>query len=818
MIRSLTVCLFLIAFPLLLDAQEIAQLYGNISDNRGKPLEFANISLKLDPSVGAIANFDGDYSIVLQPEVSHVLLVSYAGYENQELLVFLRIGEKRRLNISLKPSDIIIGDVEIISERERSVNMVRLDPKIASNVLTASGGVEQMIMSLPGVIGNNELSSQYSVRGGNFDENLVYVNDIEIYRPFLIRAGQQEGLSFVNPDMVSSLLFSAGGFEARYGDRMSSVLDIKYKRPTEFAASASGSLLGGTAHIEGASDNQLLTFISGIRYSTNQYLLGSLDEKGVYTPEFLDFQTFLTYDFGTNFELNFLGHISQNSYYFVPETRETSFGTIHEALKLRIFFDGQELNRFTTYTGALAGHYSPSSATRLSLFASTFKTRESETFDILGQYFLNELDNQLGSDNLGDSLANIGVGSFLNHARNYLEAQVFSLYHKGLHRNNNHFLQWGAKVQFETFNDKMNEWNMLDSAGYSLPYSDNQVLLFRHLRNDTVIVSQRITSYFQDTYSHSSDAGEFSFTAGLRTNFWSVSKEFLISPRANLAYKPNWKESGIDMLFRLAIGVYYQPPFFREMKDWDGQINPDIKAQKSVHYVAGADYNFGAWGRPFKFVAETYYKELSNLIPYDIDNVRLRYYGTNNSNGYATGLDLKVNGEFVKGVDSWISLSLMSAREHIDGQFDYQLSGEDTIAFSKKYIPRPSDQFFTFSMFFQDYFPNDSTIKMQLNLMYGSGLPFGPPNAMKEQADLRMPSYRRVDIGFSKLIIGENALLKTKGLKHFQSIWLGLEVFNLLNIRNTVSYTWINDIRNQQYAVPNYLTSRRINVRLIARF
>ncbi len=818
MFRVKILLCILLFFPAFTHAQEMGQVYGNISDKQGKALEFANVSLKSDPSVGAVSNFDGNYSLSLPAGENFTLLVSYAGYQNTEITLKLFPGEKRKLNFQLKPSDIVLGDVDIKSERERSANMVRLNPKIASSVLSATGGVEQIIRSLPGVVGNNELSSQYSVRGGNFDENLVYVNDIEIYRPFLIRSGQQEGLSFVNPDMVSSLLFSAGGFEARYGDKMSSVLDIKYKRPTSFKASASGSLLGGSAHVEGAAQNQLLSYIAGIRYSTNQYLLGSLDEKGSYTPEFLDFQTFVTYEIGTNFELNFLGHLSQNSYYFIPETRETSFGTIHEALKLKIYFDGQELNRFTTFTGALAGHYEPGPASRLSLFVSSFNTRESETFDILGQYFLNELDNQLGSDNLGDSLANIGVGSFLNHARNYLDAQVYSIYHKGLHRADKHFFQWGAKAQWEFFSDQMNEWNLIDSAGYSLPYSDSEVLLYRYLQNDTSLQSQRYTSYFQDTYTHTGDAGELSITAGFRTNYWTISREFLFSPRANVAFKPKWKNSKRDILFRLAAGMYHQPPFFREMKDWNGRINTDIKAQRSTHFVVGADYNFVSWNRPFKFVAEAYYKELSNLIPYDVDNVRLRYYGTNNSEGYAGGLDLKVNGEFVPGVDSWISLSLMQTREHIDGQFSYEIEGADTLSISPVYIPRPTDQFFTFSMFFQDYFPNDSTIKMQLNMMYGSGLPFGPPNAMKTQADLRMPSYRRVDIGFSKLIIGENALLKRKGFRHLESLWLGLEVFNLLNIRNTVSYTWINDIRNQQYAVPNYLTSRRINVRVVARF
>lgn len=824
MSRLFSIYLFLISFlgltatSLLSFSQGKAQIYGNIGNEYGKSLEFANISVKEQAGLGAVSNFNGDYALELPSGVPLTLIYSYTGHSTYEMPIFLQSGEKKKINIKLKTSDINLQDVEITSNRERSSNMIRLNPKVASTVISSSGSIETLIMSQPGVISNNELSSQYSVRGGNFDENLVYVNDIEVYRPFLIRSGQQEGLSFVNPDMVSSVLFSAGGFEARYGDKMSSVLDIKYKRPVEFASSASISLLGGSIHSEGTSDNQLFTYTAGARYKSNQYLLGSLDTKGDYAPVYFDFQTFLTYDLGTDFELNFLGHFSQNSYYFEPQTRETSFGTIHEALKLKIFFEGQELDRFQTFTGALAGHYSPSSKTRLSIFASAFNTSEDETFDILGQYYLNELDNQLGSDNLGDSLANIGVGSFLNHARNYLDANVFSIYHKGLHRTENHFLQWGAQAQIERFEDRMNEWEMLDSAGYSLPYSDSEVLLFRTLRSDTSLQSSRFTAYLQDTYTFSTSKGDLSLNAGFRAFYRPLNAEFFVSPRANLAFKPIFPERKLDILFRLAAGYYYQPPFFHELKDLEGRINTEIESQKSLHFVFGSDFNFKAWKRPFKFVGEIYYKKLSDLILYDVDNVQIRYYGANASEGYTRGIDLKVNGEFVPGVDSWLSLSLMQSDEKIVNPFTVQFRDSlIQIEAGEEYIPRPTDQFFTFNLFFQDYFPRDSSISMQLNLVYGSGLPFGPPNSYKEIADLRMPSYRRVDIGFSKLIIGENALLSRRSLRHVESIWLGLEIFNLLGIKNTVSYTWISDIRNHQYAVPNYLTDRRINVRLIVK-
>lgn len=809
--------LFLVAGGL--TAQEKAQIYGNIKNEFGKSLEFANVSLKEYPEIGTVANFDGNYTLDLPAGEPLTIIFSYTAHAAQEVKVKLFPREKRKINVSLISKSINISDVEIISERERSSNMIRLNPKIASSVISTSGSIETLIMSQPGVVSNNELSSQYSVRGGNFDENLVYVNDIEVYRPFLIRSGQQEGLSFVNADLVSSLLFSAGGFEARYGDKMSSVLDIKYKRPNEFGASGSASLLGGSAHVEGCSNNQLFTYIAGMRYKSSQYLLGSLDTQGEYSPTYLDFQTFLTYDLGTDFELNFLGHVAQNEYYFQPETRETSFGTIHDALKLKIFFEGQELDKFVTFTGALAGHYTPSSKTRLSLFVSAFNTAEEERFDILGQYYLNELDNQLGSDNLGDSLANIGVGSFLNHARNYLNANVYSIYHKGIHRLENHFLQWGANYQLEQFESSMNEWEMIDSAGYSLPYSDSEVLLYRSLRSDTTLLTSRFSAYIQDTYTYKTKPGDFSLNLGVRANYREINGEFFLSPRANLAFKPNWNGQGPDMLFRLAAGYYYQPPFFHELRDLNGEIHTDIRSQKSIHYVGGMDYNFKAWKRPFKFVSEIYYKQLSDLILYDVDNVQIRYYGSNNSSGYATGIDFKINGEFVRGVDSWLSMSFMQTREKVDETFSvlYADSLHITLA-DGEYFPRATDQFFTFNLFFQDYFPKDSTIKMQLNLVFGSGLPFGPPNSFKEIADLRMPTYRRVDIGFSKLIAGENALLRHRILNKFESIWLGLEVFNLLGIKNTVSYTWITDISNRQYAVPNYLTDRRINLRLIVKW
>ncbi len=766
--------------------------------------------------MGTTCGFDGHYILDLPKGGTYTIYYSHTSYEFDSLVVRIKSGQERKVDVRLKAKNEWVREVVIRDEAERASNIIRLDPKIFHKFINTTGSFEVVLKSLPGVVSNNELSSQYSVRGGNFDENLVYVNDIEIYRPFLVRSGQQEGLSFVNSDMVSSVLFSAGGFEAKYGDKMSSVLDIRYKKPSKYGGSFSGSLLGGSAHVEGCSEDHRFTHITGARYKTSSYLLGSMDVQGDYQPSFFDFQTYMTFDVSTTFEIDFLGHASQNRYLFQPETRETSFGTIHEALKLKIYFEGQELKKFTTFTGAIATHYRPNKNLKLSNIISVFSTQEEETFDILGQYFLNELDNELGSDNLGDSLMNVGVGSFLNHARNYLDATVYNAYHKGYYTKDRNALQWGLKLQHEIFYDRMNEWEMLDSAGYSLPYSDSGVNLYRTLIADTSFSSNRLTGFLQDTYTQEFDSAELSVTGGVRFNYWDFNGDVLISPRLNVAFKPNWNR---DFLFRFATGYYYQPPFFREMKDLNGKINPDIEAQQSIHFVLGSDYNFMAWDRPFKFVSELYYKKLDNLIPYDVDNVRIRYYGSNNATGYAMGVDLKINGEFVPGVDSWASLSVMSTRELVEGHFvstnkDSSIRVEGT----SNYIPRPTDQFFTFGLFFQDYLPGNPQYKMQLNLLYGSGLPFGPPNSYKAIADLRIPAYRRVDIGFSRVIVGDDKILKSAALKYFKSIWIGLEVFNLLDINNTVSHIWITDIRNQQYAVPNYLTARRLNVKLVARF
>jgi hypothetical protein len=640
------------------------------------------------------------------------------------------------------------------------------------------------------------------VRGGNFDENLVYINDIEVYRPMLVRAGQQEGMSIINSDMVSTIEFSAGGFGAKYGDKMSSVLDIHYRKPSEFMGSVTASLLGASAHIEDVTKNGKLAHISGIRYKTNKYLLGSLDEKGEYDPNFLDFQTYITYALNSKFDISVLGNIARNQYKFIPQTRQTSFGTWDAPLNTTIYFDGQEVDDFQTYLGAVSANYHPNNELNFKFISSAYYATENVTYDILGDYYLNQLERDMSSEEFGDSVLNLGVGSFIEHARNSLKSTVYNLSHVGAYDTDNHLINWGLKFQHEAVDSKINEWVFRDSTGYSIPYSDKEVLLFYTLNSKSKINSNRITGYIQDTWSLRVKKGDFYINGGLRFNYWDFNNEFLLSPRATLNYYPDWKNK---ISFRLSGGIYYQTPFFKELLFTDGSIDYETRAQRSYQVVAGTDLLFLAWNRPFRFTTEAYYKYMNRLIPYQVDNVRIQYLPEHESIGYATGVDMKINGEFVSGVQSWASLSFMQTKEDIywDGH---------------GYIPRPSDQWINFSLFFQDYLPGNPSYKMQLSAFYGAGLPTGPPNGERYQDVFRMPAYRRIDLGFYKVFISKARPANSVFFKHLSDLWLSLEVFNLLNINNTISYYWVSSIQGDQFAVPNYLTGRKINLKLTVKF
>ena len=791
---------------------------GTITDEENNTLPSVNIAI-LNTSIGATSLNDGSYNMEVPANKSMVVAYSFIGYEIEKIrLPMLKRGQNYTLNIQLKAKNTLLNDVIVKDKKSRKESFNRIKPKHVKILPGSQGGIEAILKTLPGVSSANELSSQYSVRGGNFDENLVYVNGIEVYRPFLIRAGQQEGLSFVNTDMVSSILFSAGGFEAKYGDKMSSVLDITYKRPRENAASLQLSMLGGSAHFEGASKNGRFSYLVGARHKTNEYVLNAMDTKADYIPKFSDLQTFINYELNTNWQISFLGNISKNEYTMVPKNRDTEFGTLNEALKLTIYFEGQEVDKYETYFGALSTTYQPSTHLNLQFTTSAFQTFEQENFDILGEYWLYQLENNLGSDDFGNIAFDRGVGKYINHARNSLNARVMNFSHKGNYNNEDLKVDWGFRAQKEAIEDKISEWNLIDSAFFNYPHpNDNiggeadpnqQIVMSELLKTQINLSSYRNSGYMQ----FSKDINNITINAGTRGSYWTYNEELLLSPRATIAYAPLWEK---DIVFRAASGIYYQSPFYKELRTPEGTLNSNIKAQKSTHYVMGADYLFYSWGRPFKWITEVYYKNLENLIPYKVYNVRTQYLANDLSNGYAKGIDMKINGEFVSGVESWASLSVMKTEEDIVGDYIINADGSTSEA---GFIPRPTDQRVNFSMFFQDYIPGNPNYKMHLNMVYGTGLSFGPPNSEKHQDVLRIPDYRRVDIGFSAVLKDENKKSRIKWLNAFNSIWVSAEVFNLLDINNTVSYLWVADVSGRQYAVPNYLTARQLNAKLILSF
>ncbi len=819
--------------------QEWASVKGKIKDENNKVLELVNVSIMGKPG-GAVSDKRGNFELKIPAGENLIVVFSFVGFENREYTLNLAPGQTEVIDAVMVGSAEMLPDIVIQDERIRNTNLQRIDPKEVAVIPSITGTVESLIKTLPGVSSNNELSSQYSVRGGNFDENLVYVDDIEIYRPFLIRSGQQEGMSFLNSDLTSAILFSAGGFEAKYGDKMSSVLDIKYKRPQEFAGSVSASLLGASAHLEGASKDQRFSYLLGVRYKTNQYVLNALETKGDYKPEFFDVQTVLRYKLSDKLELSVLANIATNKFMLVPETRETNFGTISDAKRLTIYFDGQEVDNYRTYLGALKLNYKPSKEVNLNFIASGFNSDESETFDIQGQYWIGRVETGLGQSDFGDVTTTDGVGTFLNHARNYLNATVLNAEHRGSYESGISYLIWGAKYQHEIIDDQLYEWELIDSAGFTLPHPPDQpgqnnpdltpLDMYDFAKSDAQLSTNRYSSFVQNTWNLGSEKQDFAITAGLRAQYWDLSEQFLLSPRASFSYHPNWKN---DMLFRFATGYYYQPAFYRELRNFDGAITDDQRAQKSIHFVGGMDWNLQIWDRPFKFVTEVYYKILDDLIPYEVDNVRIRYYADQRAKGYAAGIDMKINGEFVPGIESWASLSIMKTEEDIYDQSYYKYYDEfDNFIgvgiepnpdaaenIKSEYIRRPTDQRFRFSIFFQDYLPMNPTYKMHLALYYGSNLPFGPPKSERYQQFFKMPPYRRVDIGFSKQLIGDHTRFKQGNpLGKITSMWISLEVFNLLQVNNTISYLWVTDVTGFQYAVPNFLTPRQLNLKLVAKF
>ncbi|NNE16604.1 MAG: TonB-dependent receptor [Saprospiraceae bacterium] len=818
-----------------LNGQNTSTVFGVVKDlDTEEPIEFVSVFIK-GTNIATETNSYGEYSIKVESNKNFTLVLSRIGYTESEFQIkSIPTNKKRNVNFEIAPK---VSDVNVVirGSKIEDVGMVREEVTEFKKLPTASGNFESILPHIAlGTTGGTggELSSQYNVRGGNYDENLVYVNDFEIFRPLLIRSSQQEGLSFPNVDLIRDVSFSSGGFESKYGDKMSSVLDIRYKRPDKFAASASVSFLGASAHIEGskklgANAYNKLRYLVGARYKTTQYLLGSLDVKGEFTPNFGDVQTFITYDLTKDLQIGFLGNFNKSQYNFIPQERVSASGLFTQVLQLTTVFEGQEEDGFQNVMGGLSLTFIPEKDKNplfIKLLASYYNNYENEKFDILGYYRLAQVEFDLEGEGAVNEVGVLGVGTQQLYARNRLKNIISNVELKGgleLQSETkpiNNFIQWGLKYQSEDVDDRLSEWERIDSAGYSIPFSESELFLSEVIKSENVIKSHRLRAYLQNSFNiQKDDQYEFKLTAGVRAHYWSFSGETNISPRFQLFYKPlSWKS---DITFKLSGGVYAQPAFYKEIRSPQGVINPNIKAQKSTHLVAGFSYDFD-WksrsNKKFRFISEAYYKKLSNLVSYEIDNVRIRYSGINDAEGYVAGLDLRVNGEFVPGAESWINLSLLSAKENLlDVQHQTRSFG-DTIATDIKYVPRPTNQAFSLSIFFQDYLPQNEDFKMNLNLSFGSGLPFGQKGNNKVFRNIfNFKPYQRVDIGFSYQIWHDSKRKKSPrhAFRFSRNSWVSLEIFNLLAISNVGSNTWIKTIGNQQYAIPNFLTSRRINLK-----
>ena len=832
--------LILLMFPLLLLGQkDDSFIYGKITDDNGKVLELVNIAV-LGTSYGVTSDSRGQYTLDLPTDTLLNVVFSFVGYQQESRKVELKAGERRKIDVTLHSTSTTLSDVVVSDRQINSSTITRIDAReISLTPSSGAGGVEDLVKTLPGVSSTNELSSQYNVRGGNFDENLIYINGIEVYKPFLVGSGQQEGMSIINPRLVSNIDFSAGGFSAEYGDKLSSALDITYKKPVLPATSLSLSFLGVDAHTEGSLLKNKLSYIIGARYKNNKYILGNMETKGVYQPNFTDVQGLLSYNISPRLEVSAFGYYSRNNYLMIPDTRETDFGNIQMSHRITIYFDGKESSTYNTGLGAFTLNYSPNEDLNLKFIASAYSAVESENYDIQGQYWIGQLETNPGSEQSGNVISNQGVGTYIEHARNDFYSQVFNLDHKGAYKKDFYTLKWGARYQHQYFDDMINEWEMIDSAGYSLPHPADSIgspnpphPLFdiRHLsKGHNVLSINNVDAFVHNEWSLNAKNDDIvTLSLGLRANYWGYNNEVNVSPRAGIAYKPGWSD---NMLFRLSGGVYVQPPFYRELRKFDGSlVGPEeASTQKSYQVVFTHEYNFKAWERPFVLTTEVYYKYLKDIIPYEVDNVRIKYFADQKATGYAAGMDIRLNGEFVKGIESWASLSIMKSAENIK----YYLSPSGTILSQSdvndgaeyvcdtliKGIPRPSDQRLNFSLFFQDYIPFIPSFKVNLKLVFGTGMPFGAPYSERYKQTLRMTAYRRVDIGFSKQLISEKTSFKEKNpLRYVKNCWLSLEVFNLLGINNVSSYMWVTDVYNIQYAVPNYLTPRQINLKLVAEF
>ena len=837
--KFIIIALLLLSFAATAQHLPTGTVYGKVTDELGHPIEMANVVVP-ELLVGYTTNSRGYYELSLLSDSTWTVYFSFVGYEQKHVTVRLKQGEKRKVDMVLTSTATMLPDAVISDRAVEASSLTRLNAKQATLIPSMGGGVETLIKTLPGVVSNNELSSQYRVRGGNFDENLIYVNGIEIYRPFLVGSGQQEGLSFVNSQLVSNIEFSAGGFAAEYGDKMSSVLDVTYKTPRETAGSLTLSLLGAEAHVEGATKNDKFSYLMGARYKNTALALGMMNTKGDYRPNFTDAQALFNYKFNEKWELSFLGYYSKNRYMLIPQNASINGGTIDFPFQVNVYFDGREVDDYITGLGAMTLTCKPHKNLSMKWITSAYSAYETETYDVQAQYFFGIRNNSFGSEDFGEVINNYEVGTLTKHARNGFYAQVYNVDHKGLYAYDNNLMKWGLRFQHQEIDDVVDEWQMMDSAGYALPHFPDVIggypetlpeigMDFSH-RSHNLLSINNVDGYVQNSWTLPyKDKGEFVITGGVRANYWGYNKKVYVSPRAGVAYKPENEKN--ESVYRLSGGVYCQTPFYREIRNRDGSLFKNAEAQRSYQIVVGNDFKFRAWNRPFILTSEAYFKYYTHVIPYDIDNVRIRYYADQSARAYAAGLDFKVNGEFVKGIDSWASLSLMQTKEDIRGDY-YLVDAEgnrlpfynhsdaqvaDTVALG--WHSRPSDQLVNFSLFFQDYIPNAPTWRVNMTLTFGTGLPSNSNNSDFYEPASRYPAYRRVDIGFSKQLISEaSSFSKGNPLRYVRNMFVSVDVFNLLNIPNTISYTWVKYIDNNYYGVNNYLTPRYVNVKLVMEF
>ena len=801
---------------------QFARVKGIILDENNNPVENVNISYQ---TKSTITNSNGFYTLTVPANKKITLIFTHISLKKTTATLQLKTNEDFEFNVTMNDNAEQMGEVIVTAKnRKRIQGITTIEPEMIRKIPGANAGVENILKTLPGVYSNNELSTQYAVRGGNYDENLVYVNEVEVYRPFLVRSGQQEGLSFTNTDLVQNVDFSAGGFQSKYGDKLSSVLDITYRRPTKFGISTEASLLGGSLAIDAVSKNQKWSAITGIRYRDNSLLVNSQQTETNFKPTFADLQTNIIYNASTKLQWSFLGNISQNKYNYQPISRQTNFGTINEPIALQVYYEGQEKDRYDTYFGAFKTTYKPSDNFTLKFITSAYHTLEQEYFDIFAGYYLGEVDTNIGSETFGGVTYSRAIGTQLNHARNDLDALIVNAEVKGFHDIKKTQVEWGFKYTREDIRDRVVEWEVIDSAGFSinpprlnLPINDQPynpyigpLVPFQNVRALNFATVDRLSGYAQLNRKTNLGNHDVWFNVGARMHQWKVNganqvgnSQFEFSPRAQFAIKPDWEK---DMVFRFSTGLYVQPPSYRELRDSNGSVIPNVKAQKSIHFVLSSDYSFKMWNRPFKLVSEAYYKILKDVNPYTLDNVRIRYAADNNAIAYAQGLDLRLNGEFVPGTESWFSFGYLKTEENID---------------NRGYISRPTDQTLKFGILFQDYMPNLPSVKLYMNLVYNTGLPGGSPSyADPYLYQNKMRDYRRADVGFFKVFTDNNKNLpKGHWLKKFKDLSAGMEIFNLFNNLNAITNTWVRDVYTKnQYGIPNYMTTRVFNFKITAKF